>query len=255
MPAQQQPIDLGVAPAESVVDFGPEPPTRRSRWPSIGSVRELVSDRRVVPLLGGLAAVAALASLFSEWQVTTIDAEMLGGDSGPRTVSAEIGDLGALGTGYLIGLFLVIPAVVLTLFGPPAGRRYARLAGLSFAGTSLGLLIALAASLGDRSGAIDRVYEIALDTDQISFTYGRGIWCALVAMALTLAALYLAGRYLGAPAAPGEAATGETAEPADPWSWRRPPARDRDEEKQPDEPLDLTVAPAKPFTTYSDDAR
>ncbi|MEU8816314.1 hypothetical protein [Actinoplanes sp. NPDC048796] len=244
MPAQQQPIDLGVAPAESVVEFGPEPPTRR-RWQS-GFVRELAGDRRVVPVLTGLAGVAALASLFSEWQVTTVDAEVLSGDVGKRAVAAGVGDLGALGTGYLIGLFLVVPAVVLTMFGPPAGRRYARLAGLSAAGTALGLLIALAAELGDRSGTIDRVYEIALDKDQISLTYGRGLWCALAAMALILAALHQAGRYLGRP---DKVDDDETSAPVEPWSWRRPTSED---DKQPDAPLDLTVAPVKPFTSYGD---
>ncbi|MFF5081985.1 hypothetical protein ACFY36_33460 [Actinoplanes sp. NPDC000266] len=244
MPAQQQPIDLGVAPAESVVEFGPEPPTRR--WRSSGFARELAGDRRVVPVLAALAGVAALASLFSEWQVTTVDAEVLSGDSGQHAIAANIGDLGALGTGYLLGLFLVIPAMVLTMFGPPAGRRYARLAGLSAAGTAFGLLIALAAELSDRSGAIDRVYEIALDGDQITLAYGRGIWCALAAMALALASLYLAGRYLGRAATVDD---DEVPGPVEPWSWRRPVATD---DKQPDAPLDLTVAPAKPFTSYGD---
>ncbi|WP_097325389.1 hypothetical protein [Paractinoplanes atraurantiacus] len=246
MPAQQQPIDLGVAPAESVVEFGPEPPVRQRRWQSGFSLRELAGDRRVVPLLAALAGVAALASLFSEWQVTTVDAEVLSGDVGQRAVAARIGDLGALGTGYLIGIFLVVPAVVLTMFGPPAGRRYARLAGLSAAGTAFGLLIALAAELGDSSGAIDRVYEIALDGDQISLTYGRGLWCALVAMALAVAALYLAGRYLGQP---DKVDDDEAPASVEPWSWRRPADAD---DRQPDAPLDLTVAPAKPFTSYTD---
>ncbi|XVU25421.1 hypothetical protein ACQPZJ_51030 [Actinoplanes sp. CA-054009] len=245
MPAQQQPIDLGVAPAESVVEFGPEPPSRQRRWPSGGVFRELAGDRRVVPVLAVLAGIAALASLFSEWQVTTVDAEVLSGDSGQRAVAARIGDLGALGTGYLLGLFLVVPAVVLTMFGPPAGRRYFRLAGLSAAGTALGLLVALAAELGESSGAIDRVYEIALDGDQISLTYGRGIWCALAAVVLALAALVQAGRYLGRP----DKVDDEAPAPAETWSWRRPAGAD---ERPPDAPLDLTVAPAKPFTSYGD---
>lgn len=244
-------VELGVTPAESVVEFGPEPPARRRRQTG-DSIRGLAGDRRVVPLLSLLAAVAALASLFSEWQVTTVDAEVLSGDVGRRAVTAEIGDLGALGTGYLIGLFLVVPAVVLTMFGPPAGRRYFRLAGLSVAGTSLGLLVALAASLGDRSGVIDRVYEIALDTDQISLTYGRGIWCALAAMALVLAALFLVGRHLDPPA---ETEDEGPAAPGQVWAWGRPAAAARQEEERVDQPLDLTVAPAKPFTTFGDDAR
>jgi hypothetical protein len=248
MPAQQQPIELDGTPSEAVVEFGPPPPPR-SRWQAGGFLRDLSGDRRVVPLLAGLAAVAALASLFSEWQITTVNAEFVNGGTGERTVAAQVGDLGVLGTGYLLGLFLVVAAVVLTLFGPPGGRRYARLAGLSAGGTALGVLLALAADLSDRSEAIDRVYELALDADQMSVTHGRGIWCALAAMVLALASLYLAGRHLGAPATVDAP---EMPEPATTWAWRRSSAGDQEQEPL-DEPMDLTVAPVKPFTSFSDD--
>ena len=56
----------------------------------------------------------------------------------PGSVSSPV--LGAFGGAYLTGLFLLVAAIVLTLFGPPAGRRYARLAGLGVGGAVLGVV-------------------------------------------------------------------------------------------------------------------
>ncbi len=256
MPAPQQqptPLEIDVTPPEAVVEFGSSPEPRRSRWNTSGLARDLMADRRTVPLTAALAALAALVSVLSEWQVTTLDPSTLGVDAGERVLPTGIDDLGALGIGYVLGLFLVVPAVVLTLFGPPGGRRYARLAGLSVAGTQLGLLIAVASAVSSVSYAIDPVYRIALEEGEATLVYGRGLWCAFAGILLVLAALYLAGRHLPAGAGAGSdspAPIGE-AEPDAVWSWRRPVADGTD--RPGDEPLDLTVAPSQPFTSLSDD--
>ncbi|MBL7261464.1 hypothetical protein [Paractinoplanes lichenicola] len=260
MPSQQQPaspqqpVEIDVTSPETVVEFGPEPQERRRRWDFSGLSRDVLADRRTVPLAAGLAALAALVSALSEWQVTVVDADSIGNASGIRTVPSGLDDLGTLGIGYVLGLFLLVPAVVLTLFGPPAARRAFRLAGLSVAGTLFGVLLAIAARLTSESYLIDPIYRIAFDGAETTLSYGRGVWCAFAAVLFALAALYLAGRHLaGAPTsedAPEAAAT--EFEPAEAvWSWRRPaPGRD----EQPDvEALDLTVAPSQPFTSFQDD--
>jgi hypothetical protein len=242
---QQQPID--VTPSEEVVEFGPSRPPRR-RW-SGGSelLRGLAADRRAVPLAAAVAAVAFFASLVSEWQVTLVDRSFFGSGVGDVSVTTQPADLGAQGTGYMIGLFLLVIATVLALFGPPAVRRSARLAGLGVGGTMLALLVALGVSLGDDSRMVPRVYTDSSQADQVHVAYGRGLWCAIAATLLTLLALFLAGRHV-----PAEPATGVVEEEqAAVWSWRRAPG----ETVEPDleEPLELTVTSAKPFDPAVDD--
>ncbi|WP_250000467.1 hypothetical protein [Actinoplanes sp. M2I2] len=256
MPAPQQPpspVEIDVTPPEAVVEFGSEPPARRSRWNTSGLGRDLLADRRAVPLAAALAALAGLVALISEWQVTTLDAGALGAGVGQRVMPVGVDDLGALGIGFVLSLFLVVPAVVLTLFGPAPSRRYARLTGLSVAGTQLALLVAVATKLGSDSYVMDPVYRFALDDGETTLSYGRGLWCAFAAVLLTLAALQLAGRHLatGHRDVPddGPAPIEAGADPV--WTWRRPVA---DEDARPDdEPLDLTVAPSQPFTSLHDD--
>ena len=254
MPPQQQPIELDTTPADSVVEFG-GPPAPRRRFDASGIARDLTRDRRVVPLTAALAGVAFLASLLSEWQLNQVDASVFSDGAGERMVTAGVSELGTLGTGYLIGIFGLVAGVVLTLFGPPAGRRYARLIGLSIGGTLLALLVALAGTLDDQSRIVERIYDLALEDDQLVVSYGRGLWCAFAGAVLALVSLYLAGRHLPAAdpgAVPREAEPGQApeADPAAVWSWRRPQAAD--EAPDPEAPLDLTVAPAKPFTSIDD---
>ncbi|MGK5679844.1 hypothetical protein [Actinoplanes sp. URMC 104] len=252
-PPQQQPVEIDLTPPESVVEFGPSPEPRRRRWSMSGLGRDLAADRRAVPLAAAVAALAVLASLFSEWQVTTIDPETLGPVTGDRIVPGSVGDLGGFGSAYLVGLFALVASVVLTVAGPPPGRRYARLVGLSVGGTLLGLLLALATSLGSQSLVIDRIYTVALDEGQITVAYGRGVWCAFAGVILAMAALYLAGRHAptGTAVAAGPVAALPVDEPDPVWSWRRPASSGDD--RPADEPLDLTVSPAQPFTSTTDD--
>jgi hypothetical protein len=238
MPVPQQPIDLGTTSSPPpIIEFGTEPesaPAPRRRSLS-GFGRELLGDRRLVPIGAALAAVAAFASLISEWQVTTVDAAALGnGELGDKVLPTDLADLGAFGGAYLTGLFLLVAAIVLTLFGPPAGRRYARLAGLGVGGAVLGVVLSLTSLLGDQSRLFSRLYTLELNSDQLKVAYGRGLWCALLAVVLALAVLYLAGR----------------ATSTSHWEWRRPVEQ---EEEDDEEPFDLTVTSTTPFTARADD--
>jgi hypothetical protein len=250
MPPEHHPTDIGDPPAGGVVELGGDPPTTRRRFRPADLGRSLAADRRVVPLAAALGAVALLASLVSEWRLTTVDPEVFGGETGAHPIPTDVTDLGALGSGYLVGLFPLVAAVVLTIFGPPAGRRWVRLAGLSVGGTLLALLFATAASLGDQSRPVPGFYTLQFDANQVQFSYGRGLWCAAAGVLLAMVALYLADRRrVTAPAAGGAPPTAAVDE--SPWTWRRPPAPR--EEPAADQPLELTVGPAKPFTLQSDD--
>jgi hypothetical protein len=205
-----------------------------------------------VPLAATLGGVALFASLVSEWQVTNVDASLLGnGKVGTEALSAGVADLGAAGSGYLAGLFALVAATVLVLFGPGPSRRIARLIGLSTGGVLIALLAATGSQLGDTSRLLTATFMVSATGEQVHLAYGRGLWCAVFGVAATMLALILAGRHL----VPAEAYEGP--EPAEQpvggappvFSWRRP----RGEETAPDEPFDLTVSAAKPFTPATDD--
>jgi hypothetical protein len=250
MPPENEPIDLGAPPAEAVIEFGDEPPPSR-RWSATGFGRSLATDHRAVPLTAALAAVVLLVSLISEWQITTVHAEVFGGAVGAHPIATDVTDLGALGTGYLVGLFPMVLAVVLTMFGPAVGRRWAKLGGMSVGGTLLALLFATITSLGGESRTLPDLYTAQLDQDQVQFAYGRGVWCAVAGVLLAMVAIYLADRHQ--PVMPSPPASVEAPvvsdEPA--WRWRRPPSPR--EEQPTEQPLELTVGPAKPFTSLRDD--
>jgi len=256
MPPEHPPTELDASPSlppGEVVEFGGDAPVSRPRRQAGGFLRALATDRRVVPLTALLGAVAVFASLVSEWQVTTVDSEEFTGGIGPRTVSTGLVDLGTLGTAYLIGLFPLVAAVILAMFGPAAGRRWARLGGFGVGGTLLAVLFATAASLGGESRVVPNIVRMQFDKDQVQFAYGRGLWCAAAGVALAMLALHLADRHR--PKTPVPPSESEEAPPpvADDsgWGWRRPPAAR--EESDPDQPLELTVGPAKPFTSLGDD--
>lgn len=255
------PLPAGPDPApppEHVVEFGtdpdePRPPHRR--WNATEFATGLAADRRAVPLAAAVGTVALFASLMSEWQITVMDTTAFGENrGGNRPLPAGIGELGAFGGGYLAGLFVLAGAMVLVLFGPRAGRPYARLLGLATGGVLLALLAALAGTLDDLSRAVDPVFTLDFDENELRLSYGRGLWCAFFGVAAVLLALHLAGRHLGTPVAV-EPAQEQAAPPAAApvvWSWRRPRA-EGDDEQPPDAPLDLTVSSATPFTSLSDD--
>ncbi len=259
MSPDPQPTGPGPTPPQAVVEFGADPGgprRRRRRWSVTGVATELAADRRAVPLAAVVGAVALFAALMSEWQVTVMDTTPFGeARGGNRPLPAGIGDLGALGGGFLGGLFVLAGAVVLALFGPPPGRLYARLIGLTTGGVLIAVLSALAGALDDTSRAVDKIFTMDLDQDQMQLSYGRGLWCAFFGVAAVMLALYLAGRHTPAMAAPPESGgeqAGPAYEPPVVWSWRRP--RDEaDDEQPPDAPFGLTVSPTTPFTSLNDD--
>ncbi|GLW29962.1 hypothetical protein [Actinoplanes regularis] len=218
---------------EMVIEFGqPEPPESPR-----GFLRELGTDRRLAPLVAGLGGVAAFASLVSEWQVTTVDGLVYGADEvgATKMLPADLFDLGSLASAYVGGLLLLVIAVLLTLLGPVAGRRYAYLAGLGSGGVLLALLLAMVRLLGDQSRLISRFYTIELDSEHLKVVYGRGLWCALAGVGAGMIALWLSGR---------EARMSD-GEP-------RPRRMDRVEPEF-EEPLELSIEPAEPFVTRAAD--
>jgi hypothetical protein len=260
MPPDQEPPSSAPIPPETVVEFGggPDAPARRfpRRWNLSGFATGVAADRRVVPLAAVLGAVALFASLISEWQVTLLDTtEFQSTLSGLQPIPTDLIDLGGWAAGYLAGLFLLAGATVLVLFGPPPGRRYARLVGLSAGGVLLGLLAALAPTLDDVSRTLGYAIRFQVAAGHVQQSDGRGIWCAFAGVLATMLALYLAGRH--EPAVVAEAAQthdGEpvAAQPATVWSWRRP-TPDAEEEHPPAAPFDLEVTSTTPFTIGNDD--
>jgi hypothetical protein len=251
-------MDLMPENGEAIVEFGAddEPAREPGRRAPVGAfLTGLAADRRLVPLAAALGGVALFASLISEWQLTAVDGTFWGdGEVGARPpFETTVADLGGWGGGYLAGLFLLIAPVVLTLFGPPAGRRYARLCALSTGGVLLAMVLAMGSYLGDISRTVGQLGLSNIEEDQIAISLGRGTWCAAVGVILVLASMVLAGRHLRTEPAPVD--TSAEAEPpvapeAAMWSWRRPVTGEED--ALPDAPFDLTVAPVKPFITSPD---
>jgi hypothetical protein len=258
MSSDQQPPSSAPSPQEAVVEFGtgtdePSRPARR-RWNPSGLAASLAADSRVVPLAAVLGGVALFASLVSEWQITSIDTTAFGGtQSGLQPIPTDLVDLGSWGAGYLAGLFVLVGATVLALFGPRPGRRYAQLIGMSTGGMLLGLLAALAPTLDDVSRTLGYVIRYSLEPGRVQQSGGRGVWCAFAGVVFAMLTLFLAGRHAppvpAEPAANGAKPTVDGPPPA--WSWRRP--HTEDEDSSPAEPFDLTVTSTTPFTSLSDD--
>jgi len=264
MPPDQQPASAEPTPIEvgPVIAFGADDEApNRPRGPrlSLSSwLASLAADRRLVPLSAALGGVALFASAISEWQVTSVDAALMTGDQvGTKPLPTTIADLGAWGAGYLAGVFALVAATVLVLFGPAPGRYYARLVGLSTGGVLISLLAAVASELGDSSRTLSQVFMATATAEQVRLSYGRGLWCAFFGVAAITLALILAGRHLVPPEEPAGPAVAGAAPAVDDvpsvWSWRRPADAGEAEDRQPDEPFDLTVSSAKPFTLSGDD--
>jgi hypothetical protein len=259
MPPDQQPASPAPISPETVVEFGagPDEPSRRSRrrWNVSRFAAGLAADRRLVPLAAVLGGVALYASLVSEWQVTLLDTTGFQSSvSGLQPIPTDLIDLGGWAAGYLIGLFLLVGATVLVLFGPPPGRRYARLLGLSTGGVLLGLVAALAPTLNDVSRTLGYAVRYEVAENHVQQSSGRGVWCAFAGIAAMMLALYLAGRHEAAVGAETAAADGKpvTATPAAAWSWRRPSPTD-EEDRPAAVPFDLEVTSTTPFTTLNGD--
>lgn len=219
----------------------------------------LRADRRVVPTVAGVAAVAALGSLVTEWRIWALDRASESGLPEQQELTTGVPGLGAVGAGYLVGLTALAACVVLALFGAGPVRRHCRLVGLAVAGVLAATLLSASVYLEQVGGTIDAVI-LNNGTPAALMAYGRGLYLAYAAVAAAALALYLvqpdrrtAGRRpADEPASspddgyPGEAGTGDgDADEFGPdWPWRAPRA-------VPDRigpgPVDLTVEPAAPF--------
>lgn len=234
----------------TVVDWAePDEPEPGGRFGA--ALATLRRDRRVLLTAAGLAAVALVASLIGEWQVTTVTPDAstvdLGADSTTQRLAAGIGGIGTWGAGYLMGIFLAVAGAAVVLFGPAAGRAQVRLATLGGCGALLALLVAAWNDLGQRSAMVT---FIGGGGPSLTLAHGRGISAAIVGTLLLGGTLFLAGDLRVAPPAAGPPAAEPTERPADQdlsvWRPRRSaPAED----ERPEEPLDLTVTPVAPFTT------
>ncbi|MEU8259744.1 hypothetical protein AB0C02_03860 [Micromonospora sp. NPDC048999] len=220
----------------TVVEWGDvesAPPGRVGR-----SLAGLARDRRLPPVLAGLGAVAAVASLIGEWAVMTIPNNGPEGNTTLRTPSG-VAEVGGFGVAYLVGLLGLTCAVALALRGTGPARQNARVAGLGLAAAMLAVLTATALSLG----ASEQRLFIYGPEDGFRVDHGRGLVTAFVATVLLAAGLYLSGRATGAQLDPdGEAAT------ASPDHGRAGRGRPRsDEDYRPPAPAGLTVEPTMPF--------
>ncbi|HEY0697201.1 MAG TPA: hypothetical protein VGD43_05265, partial [Micromonospora sp.] len=112
-------------------------------------------DARLVPMVAGLGAVAAVASLVGEWTVVTIPGTETGGD--PIAVPAGVSDVGNLGGAYLVGLLAVVAGLALALRGSHRIRHDARVLGLA---VTLGLLGVLAAATATLDEAAERTFYL-----------------------------------------------------------------------------------------------
>ncbi|MEU4419175.1 hypothetical protein AB0F81_00990 [Actinoplanes sp. NPDC024001] len=225
---------------QTVVEFGAPDTEEPRRRPSTDFLRGLATDRRLPVLTAGLGAVAVFASLISEWQVTSVEQIAFEDEEEQRQetqlLPTDLFDLGGIGGAYLVGLFLLVISVLLVLFGPAAGRRYARLAGFGVGGLLLALLVAMVHLLGSETRLISRYFSMQLPTEQTQVEYGRGLWCALAGVAAGLLALWLTSR---------------EPETDDGPRWVRSSyEEDDDDEPSPDAPLDLTIAPSTPFASF-----
>ncbi len=221
-----------------MLEFGAEP--RRAPF-SVRLLASLSTDHRIVPLVAGLGAVSAFTSLVSEWQVTTVDGHVSDGAGvGVEVLTAGLDDLGSLGTGYVVGIFALAVAAALALLGPPTGRHYAHVTGLSVGATLTAVLLALTFTLRDRSRILPQIYTLqANGNGHITIAYGRGLWCGFFAVLAATAALYLSSRQ-------SAAAGGQAPRPSG-WSWRR--TRTTEPDRGRPEPYELTVSATQPFTT------
>lgn len=220
------PRPAGRADGTTVLDWGTterRPPGRLGR--RLGG---LGRDRRLPSVLLALGAVAVAASLVGEWLVTTVPSDSANGPGSLR-IPGGVGDVGAFGVAYLVGVLLLAVAVALALRGSPAVRPDAGRAGLAVAAALLALLAATAFSLDD----IGQRSVFFAPQDGVQVVYGRGLATAFLGVLLVAAALLLAGR---------------TADPTDPGEQDDPDeAADRRRDELPPAPADLTVTPTVPF--------
>lgn len=255
--SQEPQADVGARLDEpAVVEFGADEPVRKR--PRASQIFTAVRrDWRLVPIVAGLSAIALFASLVGEWQITTVVQQDLFEPTLFEPISTGLVELRAYAMGYLVGVFALVACTGLVLFGRPAGRDQARIVGLTAAGVSAAILVAVTVWLDDRSAAVESVYFYSPQRPDFELDYGRGLTMAYLGVAGFALALYLAGPLMPAPrpATDGDAEEppAEDAGQVD-WPWRRPRTAHEPPEVDSDlpPPADLTVGPTAPFVPMPD---
>lgn len=229
----------------AVAQWGADDPPRTGRTGRL--LAALARDHRLVPVVGGLSALAVLASFVGEWAVYSVP---LGDPDGvPATITNGLTHMGNLGMGYLLGIFPLAGCVVLARFGSSGIRPNTRLVGLTLGGLTLGILVATQTNLEQ---IINPMFGFGSETE-LTAEQGRGLLMAFVGTIGFTLAIFLTGRPGTAVIRPPTPATDDEPERGDPadgdsgddWPWRRPR---REREAVLDEPtMDVTVTPATPF--------
>ncbi|MFV2008275.1 MULTISPECIES: hypothetical protein [unclassified Micromonospora] len=211
--------------------------------------------------VGVLAAAGSLGGVWLTFEIPGIDV----GNGGPYAAAVRLAELGAFGTGYLLGLLALLVCAALTLFGSHRNRPDTRIAGLTIGAGLVALLVTVMLN-GDE--LIRSSLQVPAEME-VLVSRGTAVTAGLVGVGALLLALYLAGRTAagrsgttgsgGADIEGGvdhgrgldgseRPATGDPAGPAPAPTdlpWRRP--RDTAPEPGGGAPADLTVGPTAPF--------
>lgn len=248
-------------PAPTILEFGPAsgppdpsgpsgaPPPRRRRNGLAQWLTGARLDTRVLPFIAGLGAAAVFASLLTRWQTSALEV-VVGGrviNETGREYIAMLSDTGGWGAGYLVGLFAVATSASLVLFGAPAARGHARVAGLGAAVALLAILAAAAADMNGRAIAIPSWVYVGESEVSFNNSYGPGVYLAFAGVATLGLALYLAGRLPGPASADGLPRSEAELTTEDLSRWRRRPETGDADAGAPPPPADLTVQPTSPF--------
>jgi hypothetical protein len=255
--------------APEVVEWGDDgatPPGRAAR----GFAR-LRADARLPRLVAGVAGLALLLSLFTEWRVSTALIEAPDRQAaGQQQINNGVVSFPAFGAAYLVGLLLLAGCAAVALFGRTAVRANARLVGLAGAGVLGAVLLMGAASLDELGGSLEAQVTTQSEAGGWSMnqTYGGGFYLAFAGVAGMALAFFLTPPV---PPRDGAAHSDAAAEPGryepddettglalgadgDDWPWR-PRVIDRRTAPDDASPLDLTVQAADPFLPPRDDGR
>jgi hypothetical protein len=235
-------------PESSVVEWGD------SSDPFTVELTPTQLRRYVAYPLSAAAAVTAFLSLQLNWLSVEVPADfrfLVPGDR--EELPMGVVELPVWGIGWIVGVLALTVCTLLTYVGEVGARRHARSVGLATAAALVGLLVAVAVALPRTDPLPAGIVPGPLDVEH---ELGPGLWLAFGTLGLAAAALWLA-----APA-PVQAGAGAADDPDTagshtvgltlPWwpgrgrAWRR---RQRPPADPPQTgPLNLTVAPAEPFS-------
>jgi hypothetical protein len=175
-------------------------------------------------VLATAGAIAAFASLVSDWQVIPDPLAF-----GPGETTFGLGLVWVWGAGWALGAMVIAACTGLALLGPRLTRAGARAVGLATGGVLVPFLAAAAINLRR-----ENLYTVGNLGQEIDL--GLGVYLAFGSTVLFTAAAWLAPT--AARMSPARLRRVAAAEPEAPEDRHAPPA-----------PPDLTVEPTEPWTT------